>query len=174
MSKGYRIGFVIAVMLALAAGIVFAAAHEDIAKHKSCSYCGMDREQFGFSRMLIEYDDNTTVGVCSLHCAAVELAVTLDKTPKSIRVADMNTRSLVDAEKAFWVVGGKKSGVMSKQGKWAFEKKEDADAFVQANGGRHATFEEAIKAAYIDMYEDTKMIRDKRRANRMKMQGHQH
>lgn len=174
MNRGVRIGFAAALMIALTAGVVFAEASEDVTKHKSCSYCGMDREQFGFSRMLIEYDDNTKVGVCSLHCAAVELAVTLDKTPTSIKVGDMNTRRLIDAEKAFWVVGGKKPGVMSKQGKWAFEKKEDADAFAQANGGRSASFEEAIKAAYVDMYEDTKMIRDRRKANRMKMQGSQH
>jgi len=60
---------------------------------------------------------------------------------------------------------------MTKRAKWAFEKKEDAGAFIKDNGGKIAAFDEAIKAAYEDMYEDTKMIREKRK---MKMQGHKH
>jgi copper chaperone NosL len=145
-------------MLAMAA-----IAQEDIKQSTSCKYCGMDRQKFDFSRMLIEYDDGTSVGVCSLHCAAVELATNLDKTPKAIMVGDLGTKKLIDAEKAFWVLGGSKSGVMTKRGKWAFEKKDDAEAFIKTNGGALTSFEEVIKAAYTDMYEDTKMIREKRK-----------
>jgi copper chaperone NosL len=45
-------------------------AQEDIKEHRDCIYCGMDRKAYGFSRMLIRYDDGTAVGVCSVHCAA--------------------------------------------------------------------------------------------------------
>ena len=58
---------------------------------------------------------------------------------------------------------------MSKQGKWAFEKKADAEAFVKTNQGRLASFEEAMNAAYDDMYADTKMIRANRKMKRMQM-----
>jgi copper chaperone NosL len=75
----------------------------------------MDRGSFDFSRMLIEYDDGSFNAVCSLHCAAIDLANNIDKTPKSIKVGDFNGRQLIDAEKALWVVGGKKPGVMSKR-----------------------------------------------------------
>ena len=146
----------------------------DISAHKSCKYCGMDREKFDFSRMLVEYEDGTSTGVCSLRCLAVELAESLDKTPKAIKVADMNTKQLTDAETAFWVLGGSKSGVMTKRGKWAFAKKEDAEAFAKQNGGAIVSFDDAIKAAYEDMYQDTKMIRDKRKERKMKMQGGGH
>jgi nitrous oxide reductase accessory protein NosL len=57
-------------------------------------------------------------------CAAVDLANNIAGTPKSIKVGDFNGRQMIDAEKAFWVVGGSKPGVMSKRGKWAFEKRE--------------------------------------------------
>jgi len=50
----------------------------------------------------------------------------------------------------------------------AFEKKADAEAFIQSNKGTLADFEAAIKAAYEDMYADTKMIREKRKAKHMK------
>jgi hypothetical protein len=123
----------------------------------------MDRQKFDSSRMMIEYEDGTSIGVCSLHCAAVGLATNIDKTPKAIMVADFGTKGLIDAEKAFWILGGSKPGVMSKRGKWAFEKKENAEAFIKSNGGTLASFDDVIKAAYNDMYEDTKMIREKRK-----------
>jgi copper chaperone NosL len=142
-------------------------AQEDIQKIASCKYCGMDRAKFAQSRMLIEYEDGTSVGTCSIHCAAVDLSLNIDKTPKTIGVGDYNTKSLIDAEKAVWVIGGNKPGVMTKRAKWAFGKKSDAEAFVKAEGGTVATFEAAMKATYEDMYSDTKMIREKRKMKKM-------
>jgi copper chaperone NosL len=157
----------------LSGGLLF--AQEDTHKHKSCTYCGMDRQQFAHSRMLIMYEDGTEVGLCSLHCAAIELSLKLDKTPKTILVGDYGAKNLIDAEKATWVIGGSKPGVMTKAAKWAFEKKGDAEAFVSGNGGTIASFDQAIKAAYEDMYADTKMIRDKRKMMKMqKPMGHAH
>lgn len=148
-------------------------SQEDTKAHPSCKYCGMDREKFSHSRMLIEYEDGSSTGTCSLHCTAIELSVNLDKSVKSIMVGDYNTKKLIDAEKAFWVIGGSKTGVMTKRAKWAFEKKEDAEAFVKENGGKIATLEEALKASYEDMYEDIKMIREKRKMMKQKME-HRH
>lgn len=158
------------VLIVLFAGMAF--AQDDIKKHPSCKYCGMDREKFAYSRMYIEYDDGTTEGTCSIHCAAIDLALNIDKTPKAIKVGDYSTKNLIDAEKAFWVIGGAKMGVMTKRAKWAFEKKDDAERFIKENGGNLATFDEAMKAAYEDMYQDTKMIREKRKMKKQKMMEH--
>ena len=155
-----------------------ASVVDDTTMHKTCSYCGMDREKYNYSRMLIEYDDGTATGVCSLHCAAVDLAINLDKTPAKIKVADMISRQLIDAETAFWILGGTKPGVMTKRAKWAFAKKEDAEANIKETGAKLVTFDEAIKASYEDIYEDTKMIRERRKAKKAAMKtdhaGHQH
>ncbi len=148
-----------------------AVAQDDTRNHPSCKYCGMDREKFGHSRMLVEYEDGTSLGACSLRCMAVELAIHLDKTPKAVLVGDYNSKILIDAEKAFWVIGGNKMGVMTKRAKWAFEKKEDAEKFKAENGGDLVPFEQAIKAAYEDMYADTKMIQERRK---MKKMEHKH
>jgi copper chaperone NosL len=153
-------------------GIAAAQTEDDVNLYRSCSKCGMDREAFDFSRMIIEYDDGTIAAVCSLHCAAVDMANNIDKTPKSIKVGDFIGKQLVDAEKAFWVVGGKRPGVMTRTGKWAFEKKVDAEEFMKANQGQLVTFEEAIKMAYGDMYEDSRMIREKRKMKGMEMTDH--
>jgi hypothetical protein len=127
----------------------------------------MDRQQYAHSRFLTEYDDGTSFGACSIHCAAVDVALNIDKTPKSYKVGDYGTKKLIDAETAGWVIGGSKPGVMTKRGKWAFEKKEDAQNFIKQNGGELGTFDEAMKATFEDMYADTKMISDKRKAKRM-------
>ena len=166
MEKGKS--FVLAMALCLfTAAFVLAQVQEDIQKHSSCKYCGMNRETYAHSRMLIEYDDASTVGTCSIHCVAVDLALNIDKTPKTVKVGDYNTKSFIDAEKAFWVIGGNKPGVMTKRAKWAFEKKEDAEKFIKENSGGIATFDEAMKASYEDMYQDTKMIRDRRKMRKM-------
>ena len=152
-------------------GLIFGAglvlAQEDVKQIPECIYCGMDRGKFAHSRILIEYDDGALEGMCSLHCAAIDLAVNIDKNPKSIQVGDYLTKKLVDGEKAFWVIGGNKMGVMTKRAKWAFEKKEDAEKFIKENGGKLSTFDDAMKAAFEDMYADTKMIRERRKMKHM-------
>jgi len=96
------------------------------------------------------------------------LATSIDKTPRAIQVGDLNTKKLIDAEKATWVIGGSKPGVMTKRAKWAFETRPTAEAFAKENGGTLAGFDEALKANFEDMYDDVKMIRDKRAAMRKK------
>jgi nitrous oxide reductase accessory protein NosL len=154
----------------LITGLAVAAGLDDVKTSASCKYCGMDRGKFGHSRMLITYDDGSVLGTCSLHCVATELAAAIDKTPLSIQVADYGTRELLDAEGAVWVLGGSKGGVMSSRAKWAFGSKGAAEKFIKENGGTIVTFEEAIKAAYEDMYQDTRTIRERRKMKRLKQQ----
>ena len=165
MKSGKR-GSVMLALLLLSIWMVPATATaggDDIAAHPHCPICGMDRHQFAHSRMLIHYADGSQFGACSLHCAALELAYHPGKMPTRIEVADLNSRNLIDAETAVWVVGGKRMGVMTANAKWAFADASAARQFVAENGGRIADFETAISAAYADMYKDTRMIREKRK-----------
>ncbi len=163
--------FMVVVFMAASAA---AFAQDDIKQSPSCKYCGMDRQMFSHSRMHIEYEDGMSVGTCSLHCAAVELALTIDKTPKTVWVADYASKKLIDAEKAAWIIGGGKPGVMTKRAKWAFENKADAESFMKENGGSIVAFDEAIKMAYEDMAQDTKMIREKRKMKKKDSMEHHH
>lgn len=164
--KRYLLCTGILVFLALA-GLVF-AAETDIEKHQSCPYCGMNRTKYAHSRMLVEYDDGSSTGLCSLRCAAVELVNNLDKTPTRIGVGDYATHKMLDAEKAVWVIGGGKPGVMTAKPKWAFADSGGADRFVKENGGTVGSFEAAMKAAYEDIYRDTRAIRERRKARRLR------
>lgn len=155
--------------ICLLLGNILWALDNDVKAIPACKYCGMNREMFAHSRMLIEYNDGSKVGLCSLHCAAVDLALNIDKTPTSIQVGDYGKKELIDAEKATWIIGGNNPGVMTKNAKWAFADKNDAEKFQQAKGGRLATFDEALQASYQDLGNDTKMIREKRKLRNMKM-----
>ncbi|NVO00916.1 MAG: nitrous oxide reductase accessory protein NosL [Geobacteraceae bacterium] len=127
-----------------------ASAHEDITRRRSCSSCGMDRKMYGYSRMLITYADGGETGVCSLHCAVTEMNTSNGRTVEALQVADRNTHLLIPAEKAFWVIGGKKRGVMTQQAKWAFATKEAAGKFVADYGGTIVPWEKALEAARKD------------------------
>jgi nitrous oxide reductase accessory protein NosL len=123
------------------------AMGDDISEHRSCNFCGMDRKAYGFSRMLISYGDGTSSGVCSLQCAVTEMSGNGQRLVKSLLVADRNTHTLITAEKAFWVMGGKKRGVMTDHPKWAFAKLDAAQAFVTSYGGSIISWETALASA---------------------------
>jgi len=145
-----------------------AMADDTTAQGQSCQYCGMMKSKFGHTWMVIEYDGGSKTETCSIHCAAMDLALNIDKAPVTITVGDYSTKNPINAEKAYWVIGGSKMGVMTTRAKWAFETKSAADEFIQEFGGAPATFDDAVKAAFEDMYQDTQMIRKKRSMMRMK------
>lgn len=119
----------------------------DVQEHKSCFHCGMDREKFSRSRMLISYADGTSVGTCSIHCLVTERSATKEKVITKIEVGDYDTRLLIDAENAFWVIGGDQRGVMTRTPKWAFATKDAAEAFIRKHGGSLASYKEALELA---------------------------
>lgn len=125
---------------------------DDRLAHPACRHCGMDRNRFAHSRVLITYADGGVSGVCSLHCAALDLALHLGMAFRQIQVADYHTRELVDAENAHWILGGRVSGVMTHRAKWAFATQESAEQFIRKDGGELTDFAGALKAAYQDMY----------------------
>ena len=151
----------ILILLLLFAPTAFAA-------NESCAYCGMTKAKFGYSWVILEHEDGSVSDVCSVHCAAIDMALHTDKAVKKITVGDYNTKKQIDADKAFWVIGGDKMGVMTARAKWAFETKEAADNFMKEHGGRPATFDEVMKAAFEDMYADTLMIQKKRQMMKKK------
>jgi len=157
------------VIFCLFAWTTLGALYNDVKEIPVCKHCGMNRERFAHSRMLIEYKDGTIVGTCSLHCAAVDLALNRDKAPKVIQVGDYGRKGLINAETATWIIGGQKPGVMTKNAKWAFANRDDAEKFRRENDGRIAGFDEALEAAHKDLAADTKMIREQRKMRHMKM-----
>jgi copper chaperone NosL len=135
----------LAILLVVSFGTVCLAA-EQVEVPAECKQCGMDRTKFGHSRMVVTYTDGSSAGTCSLNCIVTDMKESKGKEVKSFQVADYTTRKLIDAKTAAWVIGGSKRGVMTPVAKWAFADKKDADAFIKQNGGKPATFDEALKA----------------------------
>jgi nitrous oxide reductase accessory protein NosL len=149
----------IAVLLLVSFGTVCLAA-DKVEAPDSCKHCGMDRTKFAHSRMIVTYSDGSSTGTCSINCVVTDLKET-KKEVKSFQVADYNTKKLIDAKTATWVIGGTKKGVMTKTAKWAFAEKADAAAFIKANGGTLAGFDETLKAAERDEAERAKSMKPK-------------
>jgi nitrous oxide reductase accessory protein NosL len=81
----------------------------------------------------------------------VELDANTNRTVKAIFAADRTERTLIDAEKAVWVMGGAKRGVMTDRPKWAFATRASAEAFLESYGGTIITWNEALAAAREDL-----------------------
>ena len=156
------------VMIIFVTAVVVAGGNLVLADEHACHYCGMKKAMFGHSWVSVEREDGSRVGVCSVHCAAIDMALNIDKPAKNITVGDYRSKKQIEADTAYWVIGGNKMGVMTTRAKWAFDSKESADDFMKQHGGRPAIFEEVMKAAFEDMYQDTLMIQKKRKMKRMK------
>jgi copper chaperone NosL len=137
--------------LALLGGAAVGADEDDVAVHRECGFCGMDRKAYGYSRALVRWADGAEVGTCSLHCAVVELDGHPGRELGALLVADRDTHALVDATAATWVIGGRRKGVMTARPKWAFAAREAAEAFVKADGGDVVAWDAALAAAKEDL-----------------------
>ena len=148
----------------------------ELGKYPKCPYCGMDRKQYHHSRHLVHYQDDRVDATCSLHCAALSLAINLDRGPKAIYAADFGAKDelkpLVDAETATYLIGSKLPGVMTRQSKVAFAAQSAAQAAKAEQGGELGDFDAALQAAYLSMASDTLMIRKKRAEKRQQGAGH--
>lgn len=111
---------------------------------RTCGLCGMDRVRFARSRMLIEREDGSLTGTCSLHCALEALTGPQESPVRVLWVADRaHPERLVKAGTCTWVIGGDLPGVMAGTATWAFGEASEARAFVSRHGGRVADYEAA-------------------------------
>jgi nitrous oxide reductase accessory protein NosL len=148
------------------------AQENDLAKFPKCPYCGMDRRQYHHSRMLIQYSNDVPDAVCSIHCAAISLALNIDAEPKAIWVGDNaaagEPRPLVDVDRAGFVIGGSAVGVMTLRSKVAYGSDAAARSAQAAQGGVVGDFNAALLAAYTDMSRDVARIRQNREERRQR------
>lgn len=137
-------------------------------KYPRCPYCGMMRKKFSQSRHLVQYEDGRAEGTCSIHCLAISLSLNMDAGPKKIWVgdagADGEVKPLIDADKAHYAIQPGVQGTMTMNRKWAYADQAKA----AATGGTATDFNGALKAAYLDMADDTIGIRKRRAEKQMK------
>ncbi len=117
--------------------------------HERCDNCGMNRNAWARTR----YEFTTSKGAfytCSIACVVV-MGMKLKEGPRNVRVADyLNPTRVLDAERAFFVVGSTAPGTMTAVSKIAFEEKQAAVAFAARYGGRVVGFKDALEAARLE------------------------
>jgi len=143
----------ISIMLLLAFGTVCLSAEKKVEAPADCKHCGMNRTTFGYSRMVVTYKDGGSIGTCSINCVVIDMKANKGKEVKSFQVGDYDSKKLINARTATWVIGGKKQGVMTPVAKWAFADKKAAEAFVKENGGKLATFDDVLKTSEKELAE---------------------
>ncbi len=97
------------VFMVLTMGTACLAAENSIEAPADCKQCGMNRTQFAHSRMVVTYKDGST-GTCSINCVVVDMKANKGREVKSFQVGDYDTKKLIDAKTAIWVIGGKRKG----------------------------------------------------------------
>lgn len=99
-----------------------------------CDNCGMDRNRYARTR----YEFDTGKGkfhTCSIYCVVV-MGRKLGEKPVNVRVAEyLHPERMIDADRAFYVVGSKAPGTMTRVSKPAFPNKAEAEGFIGKYGG---------------------------------------
>jgi copper chaperone NosL len=126
-----------------------------------CPVCGMDIKMFYKTSHTAELHNHTKRQYCSLRCLAVDMQE-YGIDIKTIKVVDANTEKLVQATKAYYVVGSKVKGTMAKVSKLAFEKESDAKLFVKEYGGKIVDFKTALEMAKNSLKSDIAMVQKKK------------
>lgn len=126
-----------------------------------CPVCGMSIKKFYKTSHTSTLENGTPRQYCSIRCLAKdkeEYGIDENK----IKVIDVKHEKLIDAKKAFYVIGSKVKGTMSMTSKLAFEKELDAKEFIKQYGGKIASFTEAFKEAQNSLKEDDKNTKNKK------------
>jgi nitrous oxide reductase accessory protein NosL len=128
---------------------------------KWCPVCGMNLKMFYKTSHASKLKDGKKRQYCSMRCLAVdsqEHNISLD----DIQVVDVDSGKLIDANKAFYVVGSNIKGTMAKVSKLAFATEDEAKAFAKEHGGEVTDFKTAFAKANDSLEKDIAMVQMKK------------
>ena len=126
-----------------------------------CNVCGMHLTKYYRTNHTAEFKNGHKEQYCSLHCLS-EVHKDYEQKIKNIQVVDTNSLKLIDAKKAFYVIGSSKEGTMSPISEYAFSTKIEAEKFKKEFGGEIHTFEETLKLAKDNLDKDNEILDEKR------------
>jgi nitrous oxide reductase accessory protein NosL len=119
-----------------------------------CNTCGMNLTGFFKTNHAILLKNGETLQYCSLHCLVDKFRKNQSEegtfVTEKILVVDTKQLEFVEAKKAYYIVGSRNKGTMSKISKYAFGNKEDALAYAEEYGGELMDFDQAFATASND------------------------
>jgi len=113
-----------------------------------CFICGMDLVKFYKTSHAAIDSSGKVHQYCSLHCLAEDLSKGAEL--ENPQVVDVKSLKFIPVQEAYYVVGSKKPGTMSRVSKYAFKSLEDAKKFQAKNGGKIVDFYSAWQEAKKD------------------------
>jgi len=134
-----------------------------------CPVCGMSIKGFYKTSHATKLKDGSYRQYCSIRCL-INDPKTANQMLSLVLVVDADTEKLIDARKAYYVIGSKVPGTMTKVSKLAFENKESAEKFISKMGGKLASFDVAYQLAKKSMDKDIAMT-NKKKAKKMYPMG---
>ncbi len=127
-----------------------------------CPICGMSLKMFYKTSHASLTKDGKHTQYCSIRCLVsdnLERGLELDKS----KVVDVKSGKLVPVNEAFYVVGSKVPGTMSKVSKLGFKSKKDAEQFKAKMGGELKNFKQVYEMAKKSLKKDISMTDKKRK-----------
>lgn len=126
-----------------------------------CPVCGMSLKKYYKTSHASTLQNGIKRQYCSLHCLSEDMKEYGIDT-KNIKVVDASNEKLINAKEAFYLVGSRITGTMSKSSKLAFEFKKDAKAFKKKSRGKIVDFEQALSQAQASLKADNLMMQKKK------------
>ena len=128
-------------------------------EHKMyCPKCGMTLPMF-YKTNHAAHVDGKSKQYCSIHCLAEAMADGGKVT--GIKVVDNSTLEFIDVINSWYVVGSAKPGTMTMTSKYAFGKKDDAQKFAKAHGGKVMTFYALLDSVKSTLAQESAMVEKK-------------
>ncbi|WP_373036757.1 nitrous oxide reductase accessory protein NosL [Sulfurimonas sp.] len=126
-----------------------------------CPVCGMNLKMFYATNYTAKLKNKTPRQYCSMRCLVVDKEE-YGIEASSIKAVDASTQKIIDAKSAYYVLGSRVKGTMSKTSKLAFSSESQAKEFTKEYGGNIVSFEEAIKSAKETLFHDNENIKKKK------------
>ena len=120
---------------------------QDTKDKRYCTRCGMDLVKFYKTSHSAQHQGKK-YQYCSIHCLGDHIGEGI--TLKNLKVVDVASLKFISVKDAFYVVGSKKRGTMSRVSKYAFANEDDAKKFQAKFGGNIMNFHDALEVAKKD------------------------
>lgn len=139
--------------------LLFSAVQAE--EQKWCPLCSMNLKMFWKTSHWLTFSDGKRVGYCSIHCASK----IYQKRPTEIdqwEVADYHTKTLINAHRAYFLMGSDLPGTMTPVSKLAFASQDVAKSYQREHGGTLGTLDDALERAIEGRGEDMALIKKKK------------
>lgn len=143
----------------ISAVLFFSAVQAE--EQKWCPLCSMNLKMFWKTSHWLTSSDGKTTGYCSIHCASK----IYQKRPTDIdqwEVADYDMKTLINAHRAYFLIGSDLPGTMTPVSKLAFASHDVAKNYQKEHGGTIGTLDDALQRAIEGRGEDMALIKKKK------------